>query len=537
MTNLDSIITEMYEEVMYQIENNLFEERLSSKESFRRAIALWKNLPEGKKESEAKRILKASKREGYIVKQKDILKYADSIVDYGKIKAKKAVRKDIRSKKKAKREERFEKIKSTVEDKDLEDKTRIELLALATKKGLKDNLYKMNREELLKLLKPKKEVLDSYEKKLKEHKEKYKDELNFIDEFGKKQGLFRQYYDARNKKIETEAYFIDGVLNGELTKYDEDGKIYYLRTYKNGELEGKIIEYYKGEISTNGYFKDGEFFESLPEVDESERKEVESKLLNGELTKTGYIENNLRDKFGFYGDNNFKINFPKYVNKVYSNYLKIGTTWESDEGTKVIKDIELNPTGDLYLIGFKDENNKGIYSIKVDGISKKIEQDKFSVTSEGIKQKQEEERIYKEREERQKQQEERQKQYEKEMKEKKEELKNRLSGYLKGKSEIQKGLLLNRFLEKVTDGETKKTYDNIDWLEDLMKRGYFPEENEYTKADSLTRRQYNRLNMQQQYEAENKKIIKYVMRNNDKGRSYDINKTQFDLAKWLKNKS
>jgi hypothetical protein len=157
MMSLNGIILEMYEEVMYSIEKNLFEERLNSKESFRKAIALWKNLPEGKKEAEAKRILKASKREGYIVKQKDILKYADKIEDFNKIKAKKAVRKQVKAKKKAKREEKFEKIKLTVEYKDLENKTRIELLALATKKGMKIT-PKMNREELLNLLKPKKEV-------------------------------------------------------------------------------------------------------------------------------------------------------------------------------------------------------------------------------------------------------------------------------------------------------------------------------------------------------------------------------------------
>ena len=128
--SLNGIILEMYNEVMRQIENNLFEERLNSKESFRKAIALWKNLPEAKKESEAKRILKASKREGYIVKQKDILAYADKIEDYGKIKAKKSVRKDLRSKKSNKFIEKFkavaEKVKNTKDsDLDLSDLTSI----------------------------------------------------------------------------------------------------------------------------------------------------------------------------------------------------------------------------------------------------------------------------------------------------------------------------------------------------------------------------------------------------------------------------
>jgi len=139
----------MYNEVMFSIENNLFEERLSSKESFRRAIALWKNINPAKKETEAKRILKAAKREGYIVKQKEILAYADE--DISSMKAKKSVRRDLRAKKKAKRDERFEQVKANVEEKDIEDKIRIELLAIAIKKGLKTT-PKMNRQELIDLI-------------------------------------------------------------------------------------------------------------------------------------------------------------------------------------------------------------------------------------------------------------------------------------------------------------------------------------------------------------------------------------------------
>jgi len=51
MNKLENIILEMYEEVMCQIENNLFEGRLVDRKDFQKAIALWKNLPEGKKAS------------------------------------------------------------------------------------------------------------------------------------------------------------------------------------------------------------------------------------------------------------------------------------------------------------------------------------------------------------------------------------------------------------------------------------------------------------------------------------------------------
>jgi len=147
--NLDKLIFEMYSDIMFSIENNLFEERLNSKESFRRAIALWKNLAEGKKPAEAKRILKAAKREGYTIKQKEILAYADE--DISSMKAKKSVRRELRAKKKAKRDERFEQVKASVDEKDIEDKTRIELLAIAIKKGLKTT-PKMNRADLIDLI-------------------------------------------------------------------------------------------------------------------------------------------------------------------------------------------------------------------------------------------------------------------------------------------------------------------------------------------------------------------------------------------------
>jgi hypothetical protein len=172
--NLDKLIFEMYEDIMFSIENNLFEERLSSKESFRRAIALWKNINPAKKEVEAKRILKAAKREGYTVKQKEILAYADE--DISSMKAKKSVRRDLRAKKKAKRDERFEQVKASVEEKDIEDKTRIELLAIAVKKGLKTT-PKMNRADLIDLIQGDEKRSKKYSEKIELLKKQY-DELN-----------------------------------------------------------------------------------------------------------------------------------------------------------------------------------------------------------------------------------------------------------------------------------------------------------------------------------------------------------------------
>jgi hypothetical protein len=55
----------------------LLERQLNTKEEIQKAISEWSSLPHGKKESEAKRILKAAKRIGYIVRQPDILSYVE----------------------------------------------------------------------------------------------------------------------------------------------------------------------------------------------------------------------------------------------------------------------------------------------------------------------------------------------------------------------------------------------------------------------------------------------------------------------------
>jgi hypothetical protein len=221
--NLDKLIFEMYNEVMFSIENNLFEERLSSKESFRRAIALWKNINPAKKEVEAKRILKAAKREGYTIKQKEILAYADE--DISSMKAKKSVRRDLRAKKKAKRDERFEQVKASVsDDSNLEDKTRIELLAIAVKKGLKTT-PKMNRADLIDLIQPpKKEVKSKKEEKTKLTQEEIIKKYLKTGYNGISQELFNELsMEEVQMYLKTNIQSNDGVL-----------KLYLLKSLPNG---------------------------------------------------------------------------------------------------------------------------------------------------------------------------------------------------------------------------------------------------------------------------------------------------------------
>lgn len=55
----------------------LLERQLKTKEDIQKAISEWSSLPKAKQASEAKRIIKASKEIGYIIKQQGILAYVE----------------------------------------------------------------------------------------------------------------------------------------------------------------------------------------------------------------------------------------------------------------------------------------------------------------------------------------------------------------------------------------------------------------------------------------------------------------------------
>ena len=350
--NLEKMLIEMYNEVMFSIENNLFEARLNSKESFRRAIALWGKLPEGRKPAEAKRILKAAKREGYTVKQKEILAYADE--DISSMKAKKSVRRDLRAKKKAKRDERFEQVKASVsDDEDIEDKTRIELLAIAIKKGLKTT-PKMNRADLIDLIqgggeeeKPAKSnnssILDKLDKaKVKDipiDKGVYNEISMFVDEQEDKVELYKKANDAilkqfpKLKGYKSEDYF-KAMRNGEFDYgiYNDfntfieknNNRIESTREYAITETIAKINEFYKTDISDYEYTKGNKFKgEDIKENVKNLIADIVDK--NPDLDRAGY--ENIQKELKYFIDyrykegeqleatnknNKIKIKHPKY---------------------------------------------------------------------------------------------------------------------------------------------------------------------------------------------------------------------------------
>jgi hypothetical protein len=80
-----------FKQVIIERFNILVESKLNTKEDIKQAVALWKNLPQAKKASEAKKIIKASKDLGYPLKQQEILSYGGDTREYLKTKKDKSV--------------------------------------------------------------------------------------------------------------------------------------------------------------------------------------------------------------------------------------------------------------------------------------------------------------------------------------------------------------------------------------------------------------------------------------------------------------
>lgn len=61
-----------------------------------------------------------------------------------------------------------------------------------------------------------------------------RERLNRYDSSGKKTGLWKEFYD--NGNVKSEANYLNGILNGYVKDYDQDGKIIKSERYLNGEL-------------------------------------------------------------------------------------------------------------------------------------------------------------------------------------------------------------------------------------------------------------------------------------------------------------
>ncbi len=90
------------------------------------------------------------------------------------------------------------------------------------------------------------------------------EKLNRLDNFGKKQGIWKDFYS--NGKIKIYANYVDNLLNGYYREYDEQGQVIVNKRYINGnqievtdikeenKKEIKIAKYANGQIKSRGAF-------------------------------------------------------------------------------------------------------------------------------------------------------------------------------------------------------------------------------------------------------------------------------------------
>ena len=71
------------------------------------------------------------------------------------------------------------------------------------------------------------------------------------------EGRGKEYYPSG--KFKSDAFFVDGLLQGKSTGYYENGNLEYEENYKDGKLDGLIKEYYEnGQVFIQENYKDGE---------------------------------------------------------------------------------------------------------------------------------------------------------------------------------------------------------------------------------------------------------------------------------------
>lgn len=77
---------------------------------------------------------------------------------------------------------------------------------------------------------------------------------------GKKDGIQFEYYDHQRTKKKSIQNFKNGILDGEVCHYYENGNIEELSIYKDGKLHGEYIKYYEnGALDSKGFYVDDKF--------------------------------------------------------------------------------------------------------------------------------------------------------------------------------------------------------------------------------------------------------------------------------------
>jgi antitoxin component YwqK of YwqJK toxin-antitoxin module len=89
---------------------------------------------------------------------------------------------------------------------------------------------------------------------LTEHKSET--ELYFVDESGKKQGEYKEWYD--NGQLATHCYYVDGKLHGEYKEWYSNGQTWVHCYYADGNRHGESKSWYSnGQTWVHCYYVDG----------------------------------------------------------------------------------------------------------------------------------------------------------------------------------------------------------------------------------------------------------------------------------------
>ncbi len=166
-------------------------------------------------------------------------------------------------------------------------------------------------------------------------------------------GPLTEFYEDGNKKIQ--ANYKNGVLDGDYTKYGESGKIELFCQYLDGHLNGQYKEYFengnvkkeqeylndKKEGECNEYFETGILKQKYNYAQDVLEGEVEIYYEDGSIKKTEKYKNNkLNGDVKIYSNNNSSN--PIYIDN-YVNGKKVSRTAYSNNGKKLFKE-----TYDMY---------------------------------------------------------------------------------------------------------------------------------------------------------------------------------------------
>jgi antitoxin component YwqK of YwqJK toxin-antitoxin module len=95
-----------------------------------------------------------------------------------------------------------------------------------------------------------------------------------------KHGVYTEYYDNGNKKLETT--FVNDVENGEQKKYNYDGTLAVTQTIKNGIIDGPTKKYYpSGRVQVECNAKNGKLDGTCKSYYENGMVEIESSFVDG----------------------------------------------------------------------------------------------------------------------------------------------------------------------------------------------------------------------------------------------------------------